>query len=208
MIPTEGPSLMRSETERHWDQLSIGTATLGTAAMAAVFAVSGLAETGEETTTLASLIRMTGTAISTGLYSAMVTQAGRTIFLPRRNLTDSQRHTQKWRDAVETFALFGTLVAALAVMVFAIILIPPDAPPSRQDRSRTVTVQAETWAMLEAITGTGDSDVSDDDKLRMLLGAGTGTGDAVQSPDAAHSNLPEPGEKRPCACGEEKGPAP
>lgn len=105
----------RSSEEKHWDQICLGITTIATAVLAATLATAGLTDPGG---TWATTIRTAMTALATGTYSAIVIQAGRTIFLPKEQ-TNKEKLYQKERKTNSLFAMFVAMLAPLAIMVLS-----------------------------------------------------------------------------------------
>lgn len=71
-----------TEMERHWDQVCLTLITIGTAAMAAVFLISGLGDERPEPLRLITVIKLIFAGLATLLYATLVLTAGLTMFPP------------------------------------------------------------------------------------------------------------------------------
>ena len=117
MVHEENDQESLSETERHWDQACL---TIATAALAAVFFVSGLGKPANDPGNSLTLIKMMATGIATGIYLILILLVIQTIFRP---ITVPRALINEWKreKAAKVFSMFGTLVVALTLVVFTTI---------------------------------------------------------------------------------------
>ena len=160
----------RSEVERHWDQVCIGLTAIGTAVIAAVFLISGIAEERTGPIELTEAVKYAGGAILTGGFAFMVVRVHRTIFpgaVPQQD-----RHSRKERDSRGVTDILGTMVLGLLAWVIILAFIPPDKPLSG-DTSKSVRVSEATWERLEDLVG---PEGTADEKVGRLLETAGETG--------------------------------
>ena len=119
----------RTETERHWDQICLGLTAAGTAVMAAVFLISGIAEERTEPFKIITLVKYAGGASMTLLFALMVVRVHRTIFPGVRLEVDPQR--RKEADAKGVADILGTMILGLTLWVTILAFIPPHKPPHK-----------------------------------------------------------------------------
>ena len=81
-----GNRVTLSETDKHWQQICLTLATIGTAVMAAVFLLSGLDEERPQPMNFLSVCKFTFGVLSIVVYGLMIVAAGRTILLDPRKL--------------------------------------------------------------------------------------------------------------------------
>ena len=159
---TEPPN--RTETERHWDQICLGLTAAGTAVMAGVFLISGIAEERPDPLRLITAARYAGGAFMTILFAFMAVSVHRTIFL-RERAEAAECHRRKEDGARGVMEMLGTMIFCLALWTTALVFIPPHIPLI-DDGSREIIVSQHHWDRLEALTGT---DEKANDQLGWLL---------------------------------------
>ena len=98
-----------TEMERHWDQVCLTLITIGTAAMAAVFLISGLGDERPEPLRLITVIKLIFTGLATLLYATLVLTAGLTMF-PPAEIPKNEFDQWKQQRAAKVFSIFGTLI--------------------------------------------------------------------------------------------------
>ena len=162
MQQREEPS-HRTETERHWDQICLGLTAAGTAVMAAVFLISGIAEERTEPFKIITFVKYAGGASMSIVFTLMVVRVHRTIFPGVRLEVDPQR--RKEADTKGVADILGTMILGLTLWVTILAFIPPHKQLS-DDSSREIIVSQHHWDRLEALTGT---DEKANDQLGWLL---------------------------------------
>ena len=157
----------RSEVERHWDQICVGLTAIGTAVMAAVFLISGIAEDRTGPIELTDAVKYAGGAVLTGGFALMVVRVHRTIF--PGVVAGQDRHSRKERDSRGVIEVLGTMVFGLLLWVIILAFIPQDKPLG-SDISKSVRVSESTWERLGDLVG--PEGTADEKVTRLLEKAG------------------------------------
>ena len=140
----------RTKIERHWDQVCLGLAAIGTAVLAAVFLISGIAEERTEPISMITAVKYAGGGILAATFTFMVVRIHRTLF--PQGVLEEKRHSRKENDTRGVMDILGTMVLGLALWVVILVFVPPDKPLSG-NTSRSLKVSEATWERLEDLVG-------------------------------------------------------
>ncbi len=153
----------RTEIERHWDEVCLGLTAAGTAVMAAVFLISGVAEERTEPLRVITAVKYAGGAMLAGSFAFMVVRMHRTI--SPKEVPEEEKHIRKENDAKGVTDMLGTIVLGLAAWVVILAFIPLDKPLS-DDMSKSIRINEATWEHLENLVG---PEGTADEKVGRLL---------------------------------------
>ena len=148
-----------SNTEKHWNQISLGITTIATALLGATLLIAGFTEQNGNDRGTAENARALFTLVAAGIYLILLQNLGKVIFPnPLQSRGARKAHRRRW--AATTFSTFTALAAttALIVLITALSGFTDQSETNGTVKEKTVDCSSTQTGIVGTLTvppGTG-----------------------------------------------------